>query len=70
MDVIATDVCVAYGFSLTEFQIMNGNEIIDTFFCIRDKQGNRHGQNHDTIDEPLEILLNMSTTKETKLNHA
>ena len=70
MDVIAKDVCVAHGFRLTEFQITNGNEIIDTFFCIRDEHGNRHGQNYDTVNEPLEILLNMSTTKETKLNSA
>ena len=70
MDVIANVVCVAHGFRLTEFQILNGNEIIDTFFCIRDKHGNRYGQNYDTVDEPLEILLNMCTTKESELNSA
>jgi len=70
MDVIAREVCVFHGFRLTEFQIMNGKEIIDTFFCIRDEHGNRHGQNYDTVDEPLEILLNMSTTKESELNTA
>ncbi|MFB3090520.1 MAG: hypothetical protein ACE1ZG_04115 [Gammaproteobacteria bacterium] len=70
MDVIATDVCAAHGFRLTEFQITNGNEVIDTFFCIRDEHGNRHGQNYDTVEEPLKILLNMSTTKETKQNSA
>ena len=64
MDVIATDVCVAYGFRLTELHIMNGNEIIDTFFCIRDKQGNRHGQTYDKVDEPLEILLNKCRGRE------
>ena len=68
MDVIAKEVCVAHGFTLTEFQLINGNEIIDTFFCIRDEQGNRHGNNYDEVEEPLEILRNMSTTKETKLN--
>jgi len=46
MDVIARDVCVAHGFRLTEFQITNGKEIIDTFFCIRDKQGVRQGRNY------------------------
>jgi len=70
MDVIAMDVCAAHGFRLTEFQITNGNEVIDTFFCIRDEHGNRHGQNYDTVEEPLKILLNMSTTKETKQNSA
>ena len=70
MDVITTDVFAAHGFRLTKFQFINGNEIIDTFFCLRDEHGHRHGQNYDTVDEPLEILLNMSTTKETKLNSA
>ncbi len=70
MDVIATDVFAAHGFKLTEFQFVNGNEIIDTFFCLRDEHGNRHGQNYDTDEEPLEILVNMSTTEEAKLNSA
>jgi len=70
MDVIAKDVCIAHGYRLTEFQIFNGNEIIDTFFCIRDEHGNRHGENYDTVNEPLEVLLNMSTTEETELNSA
>ena len=61
MDVIAKDICEAHGHRLTEFQFINGNEITDTFFCIRDKQGNRYGQNYDTVEEPLEILLNMQT---------
>ena len=70
MDVIAKDVCVAHGFRLTEFQILRGKKIIDSFYCLRDKQGNRHGLNYDEVEEPLEILLNMSTTEETKLNSA
>jgi len=70
MDVIARDVCVAHGFRLTEFQITNGNEIIDTFFCIRDEHGNRQGRNDDEVEEPMEILLNMCAAEETKLNSA
>jgi len=70
MDVIAIDVCIAYGFRLTEFKIMNGNKIIDTFFCLRDKHGNRHGQNYDEVEEPLEILLNICADKDAKLNSA
>jgi len=64
MDVITTDVCAVNGCRLTKFQITNGNEITDTFFCIRDEHGNRHGQNYDTVDEPLEILLNMCRRRE------
>jgi len=70
MDVIAKDIYEAHGYRLTEFQFINGNEIIDTFFCIRDKHGNRQGQNYDTVEEPLKILLNMCTTEETELNSA
>ena len=70
MDVIARELCKYHGYRLTEFQLINGNEIIDTFFCIRDEHGNRHGENYDEVEEPLEILLNMSTTKESEQNSA
>ena len=68
MEVIERDLCAANGYRLTEFQIIEGSEIIDTFFCIRDKQGVRHGRNYDEVEEPLGILLNMCTTEEVKLN--
>ena len=68
MAVIAKDVCTAYGYRLTEYQIINGGEIKDTFFCIRDEKGVRHGRNYGEVEEPLEILHNMCTTEETKLN--
>ena len=70
MAVIAKDVCVANGFRLTEFQIISGKEIIDTFFCIRDKKGDRHGRNYDEVEEPLEILLNMCSAEEAELYSA
>ena len=59
MDVIARDVCIVNEFRLTEYQITNGKEIIDTFFCIRDKQGVRQGCNYDDVDEPMDIILSM-----------
>ena len=62
MDVKARDVCVVNEYRLTEYQITNGKEIIDTFFCIRNKQGVRQGRNYDEVEEPLKILLNMCTT--------
>ena len=49
MDVIARDVCEAHGYRLTEFQLINGNEIIDTFFCIRDEQGNKGNKDENKI---------------------
>ena len=59
MDVKARDVCIVKGFQLTEFQIIDGNEIIDTFFNIRDAQGVRQGRNYDDVDEPMDIILSM-----------
>ena len=59
MDVKARDVCVVNEYRLTEYQITNGKEIIDTFFCIRDKQGVRQGCNYDDVDEPMDIILSM-----------
>jgi len=70
MEVISRELCIYHEYRLTEFQITNDNEIIDTFFCIRDEHGNRQGQNYDEVEQPLEILLNMFTTKETKQNSA
>ena len=64
MDVITRDVCIVNGFRLTEYQITNGKEIIDTFFNIRDAQGVRQGRNYDDVDEPLKIMLNMCITSE------
>ena len=57
MDVIARNVCIVNGFRLTEYQMTNGSEIIDTFFNIRDAQGVRQGRNYDDVDEPLDIIL-------------
>ena len=59
MDVTATDVCLVHGYRLTEYQITNGKEIIDTFFCIRDAQGVRQGRDYDDDDEPMGIILSM-----------
>ena len=59
MDVRARDLCIANGYRLTEYQILDGKEIIDTFFCIRDAQGVRQGHNYDDVDEPMDIILSM-----------
>ena len=67
MDVKATDLCIVMGFRLTEYQIFDGSEIVDTYFNIRDEQGVVHGSNYDDVEEPLKILLNMRTTEEFPL---
>ena len=59
MDVKARDVCIVNGYRLTEYQILDGSEIIDTFFNIRDAQGVRQGRNYDDVEEPLDIILSM-----------
>ena len=59
MAVRARDLCIANGYRLTEYQILDGKEIIDTFFCIRDAQGVRQGRNYDDVDEPMDIILSM-----------
>jgi len=64
MDVKATDLCIVMGFRLTEYQIFDGSEIVDTYFNIRDEHGTTHGCNYDDVEEPLEIMLNMCITDE------
>ena len=59
MDVKARDVCIANGFRLTEYQILDGNTVVKTYFNIRDTQGVRHGSDYDDVDRPLDILLSM-----------
>ena len=66
MDVKARDVCIVNGYRLTEYQIFDGSEIVDTYFNIRDEHGTTHGCNYDDVEEPLKIMLNMSTTKAIK----
>ncbi len=60
-------VCKVHGFRLTEYKVLNGDDIVDTYFSIRDEQGTVHGRNYNDIEEPLKIMLNMCTTGEITL---
>jgi len=67
MDVKTRDVCIAHGYRLTEYQIIDDSEVIDTFFNIRDGQGVIHGHDYHDIDRPLDIILRMWTNDEEDL---
>jgi len=64
MDIKATDVCKVHGFRLTGYKVFNGDDIVNTYFNIRDEQGTVHGRKYDDVETPLKIMLSMLTTEE------
>jgi len=64
MEVIEVDLCVVNGFHLTGYKVLNGDDIVDTYFSIRDEQSTVHGCNYNGIEEPLKIMLNMLVAEE------
>ncbi|MCH8262619.1 MAG: hypothetical protein IIA77_06175 [Proteobacteria bacterium] len=61
MDVIEMDLCIVNRFRLTKYKVFNGDDIVDTYFSIRDEQGTVLGRNYDDVEEPLKMMLNMCT---------
>ena len=63
MDVKAIDVCIVNGFRLTEYQVFNDDDIVKTYFNIRDEQGLVFGHNYNDVETPLNIMLGMWATE-------
>jgi len=59
MDVRAEDVCIVSGYRLTEYQVFADNELVQTYFSIRNDKGAVLGFNYDDIEIPLDIILSM-----------
>ena len=59
MDVVEEDLCIVKGFRLTEYQVFDGDDIVDTYYNIRDEQGTAHGRDYGNIETPLDIILRM-----------
>ncbi len=47
MDVRVEDVCVVTGYRLTEYQVFDDNELVNTYFSIRNNEGAVLGSNFD-----------------------
>ena len=58
------DICVVQDFRLTEHQVSNGHDIVDTYFSIRDNNGFVFGQSYDDITKPLSIIFRMWAAEE------
>ena len=59
MDVRVEDVCVVTGYRLTEYQVFDDNELVHTYFSIRNDKGAVLGSNYDDIEKPLDIILSI-----------
>jgi hypothetical protein len=59
MDVRVEDVCVVTGYRLTEYQVFDDNELVNTYFSIRNDKGAVLGSNYDDIEKPLDIILSI-----------
>ena len=59
MDVRVEDLCVVTGYRLTEYQVFDDNELVNTYFSIRSDKGAVLGSNYDDIEKPLDIILSI-----------
>ncbi len=59
MEVRVEDVCVVTGYRLTEYQVFDDNELVHTYFSIRNDKGAVLGSNYDDIEKPLDIILSI-----------
>jgi hypothetical protein len=57
LEIKSEDICIIPGYRLTEYKVFNGEDIVETYFNIRDEQGHVHGRNFDEIEWPLNLLL-------------
>ena len=67
MDVRVKDVCVVQGYRLTKYQIFDKGDVVDTFFNIRDGDGEIQGCNYDDIKIPLGLMISKWASKGTDL---
>jgi len=65
MEVKSEDICIIPGYRLTEYNVFDGEDIVKTYFNIRDDQGQVHGRNFDEIKWPLNLLLSIETEMTT-----
>ncbi len=66
METKSEDLCVIPGYRLTEYNVFDGEDIVKTYFNIRDDQGQVHGRNFDEIEWPLNLLLSIDCNMATK----
>ncbi len=65
MEIKSEDICIIPGYRLTEYKIFVGEEIVKTYFNIRDDQGKIHGRNFEDIEWPLNLLLSIDSKMKT-----
>ncbi len=68
MSVRTVDVCSVKGFRLTKYQEYKGDDIVYTYFNIRNDKGAVLGRNYDDIEIPLDIITSMMADKDASLN--
>ena len=66
MEIKSKDICKIPGYRLTEYQVFDGEDIVKTYFNIRDDQGRVHGGNFEDIDWPLNLLLSIDSKMTTR----
>ena len=59
MELKSNDICIILGHFITEYQVLDGKDIVNTYFNIRDDQGQVHGRDFNNIEEPLKLLLSL-----------
>ncbi len=59
MELKSKDICIILGYFITEYQVFDGKDIVESYFNIRDDLGKVYGRNFNDIQEPLNLLLSI-----------
>ena len=59
MELKSKDICIILGYFITEYQVFDGKDIVNTYFNIRDNLGKVYGRDFNNIEEPLKLLLSL-----------
>jgi len=61
MEVKSETICIILGYRLTEHQVIDGEDIVNTYFNIRDDLGKVYGRNFDDVEELLTLLFDIES---------
>ena len=70
MNVITENIRIVRGFRLTEYKVYNGDDLVDTYFNIRNDKGTVLGCDYDDVETPLDIIMSMWADEGTSLTPA
>ena len=59
MEIVTEDICKILHYTITERRMIDNGKAIDTYYFIKNENGDIFSQNYNDIEDPFEILLSM-----------